>query len=237
MTHVLAERPYRLGWDRAVAARAMRFGWPLLAGGVLTFAVMQGERLIVANQYTATDLGLFSAALTLALAPTLVLLRIVNNMFLPLLARQQDNETGFLNRAELALELLLASGIGLMLVYVLIGPAALRLIYGAEFAAGALLVAILGISSSLRTVRRVHEHIDSQGAHGQSPDNEHRARPLLPRGLSGRGQGRQPRGDRADERGRRGGGARRGLCPSSPSARGWGRCSCGARRSTRSPSP
>ena len=104
MTHVMAERPYRLGWDRVVAARAMRFGWPLLAGGVLTFAVMQGERLIVANQYTATDLGLFSAALTLALAPTLVLLRIVHNMFLPLLARQQDNETAFLKKAELALE-------------------------------------------------------------------------------------------------------------------------------------
>lgn len=151
--HLLAERPYRLGWNGAVAVRALRFGWPVLAGGALTFAVMQGERLIVANQYTATDLGLFSAALTLAMAPTLVVLRVANSMFLPLLARQQDNEKGFLQRAELVLETLLASGLGLMLLYVLAGPTALRLVYGADFAAGAQLVAILGTSFTLRIVR------------------------------------------------------------------------------------
>jgi O-antigen/teichoic acid export membrane protein len=157
--HLLAERPYRLGWNGAVAARAMRFGWPLLIGGALTFAVMQGERLIVANQYTATDLGLFSAALTLALAPTLVVQRVVNSMFLPLLARQQDNEKEFLQKAELSLETLLASGLGLMLIFVLAGPTALRLVYGAEFAAAAQLVAILGITFTLRTIRAAPTNI------------------------------------------------------------------------------
>lgn len=153
VTHRLAERPYRLGWTGAVAARALRFGWPLLAGGMLNLFVMQGERLIVANQYTAVDLGLFSAALTLALAPTAIVQRVVNLMFLPLLARQQDNKGAFLQKAELVLESLLASGLGLMLVYVLVGPAALRLVYGAEFAAAAPLVAILGISSAMRIMR------------------------------------------------------------------------------------
>jgi O-antigen/teichoic acid export membrane protein len=151
--HLLAERPYRLGWSGPVAVRALRFGWPLLLGGTLTFAVMQGERLIVANQYTASDLGLFSAALTLAMAPTLLVQRIVNSMFLPLLARQQDNDEHFLQKAELVLETLLAGGLGLMLLYVLAGPGALRLLYGAEFAAGAQLVAILGITFGLRTIR------------------------------------------------------------------------------------
>jgi O-antigen/teichoic acid export membrane protein len=151
--HLLAERPYRIGWNGTVAVRALRFGWPLLSGGILTFAVMQGERLIVANQYTATDLGLFSAALTLAMAPTLVLQRVVHSMFLPMLARQQDNREDFLRTAELSLETLLASGIGLMLAYVLAGPAALVLVYGAEFAAAGPLVAILGITFSLRTIR------------------------------------------------------------------------------------
>jgi O-antigen/teichoic acid export membrane protein len=152
-THLLAERRYRLGWDGAVAGRALRFGWPVLASGVVAFAVVQGERLIVANQLTATDLGLFSAALTLAMAPTAIVHRIVSSMFLPLLARHQDNERAFLPRAELMLETLLASGLGLMLVYVLAGPAALRLVYGAEFAAGAQLVAIIGIACALRIVR------------------------------------------------------------------------------------
>ena len=145
--------------------RALRFGWPLLAGGMLTFAVMQGERLIVANQYTATDLGLFSAALTLAMAPTLVVQRVITSMFLPLLARERDSEEGFLHKAELSLEALLAGGLGLMLLYVLVGPMALRLAYGAEFAPGAQLAAILGITFSLRMVRSAPTNISIARGH------------------------------------------------------------------------
>jgi O-antigen/teichoic acid export membrane protein len=163
--HLLAERPYRLGWDRAVAARAMRFGWPLLTGGMLTFAVMQGDRLIVANQYTAADLGLFSAALTLAMAPTLAVQGVIVTMFLPLLARQQENEERFLHKAELSLEALLVGGLGLMLLFVLAGPLALRLAYGAEFAAGAQLVSILGISFTLRMIRAAPTNISIAKGH------------------------------------------------------------------------
>lgn len=163
--HFLAERPYRVGWNGGIAARALRFGWPLLAGGLLTFAVMQGERLIVANQYTATDLGLFSAALTLAMAPTLVVQRVINNMFLPLLAREQENDEAFRHKAELALEALLAGGLGLMLLYVLAGPAALRLAYGADFTEGAQLAAILGITFSLRMIRSAPTNISIARGH------------------------------------------------------------------------
>jgi O-antigen/teichoic acid export membrane protein len=159
IAYLFADRPYRIGWNGAVAARALRFGWPVLAGGLLAFAAMQGERLIVANQYTATDLGLFSAALTLAMAPTFVAQRVVNSMFLPLLARHQDNAQGFRHRAELSLETLLVNGLCLMLLYVLAGPTAIRLAYGADFAAGGPLVAILGITFTLRMIRSAPANI------------------------------------------------------------------------------
>jgi O-antigen/teichoic acid export membrane protein len=164
-SHLLAERPFRLGREGTVMARALRFGWPLLAGGMLTFAVLQGERLIVANQMTAVDLGLFSAALTLAMAPTLVVQRVINSMFLPLLAREQDNRDEFLRKAELLLETLLAGGLGLMLLYVLAGPVALRLVYGPEFAAGAQLAAILGVTFTLRMIRAAPTNISIARGH------------------------------------------------------------------------
>lgn len=164
-SHLLAERPYRLGWDGAVAFRALNFGWPLLAGGSLTFAVMQGERLIVANRFDASDLGLFSAALTLTMAPTLAVLGVINAMFLPLLSREQDNEAGFRARAELLLEALLVFGLGMMVFYVLLGPAVLRLVFGAEFAVGAPLAAILGITYTLRMIRAAPTNISIAMAH------------------------------------------------------------------------
>jgi O-antigen/teichoic acid export membrane protein len=164
-THLLAEWPYRIRWSGAVAARALRFGWPLLAGGMLLFVVMQGERLIVANQFPATELGLFSAALAIAMAPTLLVQRVINSMFLPLLSRERDNEAGFRYKADLSLEALLVSGLGLMLLYVLAGPAALRLAFGAEFAGGAHLAAILGITFSLRMIRSAPTNISIAKGH------------------------------------------------------------------------
>ncbi|HLS18535.1 MAG TPA: oligosaccharide flippase family protein, partial [Paracoccaceae bacterium] len=137
----------------------------ILLGGMAGFATLQGERLIVANQLTATDLGLFSAALTLAMAPTMVVQRIVSRMFLPVLARHQDDEDAFRQKAELSLESLLVTGLTLMLVYVLVGPILLPVVYGADFTAGAPLVAILGITYTLRMVRAAPTSISMAKGH------------------------------------------------------------------------
>ena len=49
VSHLVAERPYRLVLDREIMAESLRFGWPLLVNGVLLFVVFNGDRVIVGH--------------------------------------------------------------------------------------------------------------------------------------------------------------------------------------------
>ena len=48
-SHLMAERPYQLVWDRTVISGSLRFGWPLLVNAILMFLVFQGDKLIVSR--------------------------------------------------------------------------------------------------------------------------------------------------------------------------------------------
>ena len=91
-SHLVAERPYRLVWDRTILAEAFRFGWPLLINAMLMFLVFQGDKLIVGNALGMEALAIFSMGVTLTLTPTLVMAASVQNLLLPRLS-QVDRTT------------------------------------------------------------------------------------------------------------------------------------------------
>ena len=148
-----AERPFALGWDGAVVRRALGFGGPLLLSGLLAFATLQGDRVIVANQLGAETLGLFSAALTFAMTPCLLAGSIANAVFLPMLARAQDDNAVFARRSRLTLEAMMVAGAGTMFAFAVIGPWAFEGVFGRAYAEAAPLVVLLGAVFSLRLVR------------------------------------------------------------------------------------
>ncbi|MFN4128286.1 MAG: oligosaccharide flippase family protein [Paracoccaceae bacterium] len=87
-SHLMAERPYRLIWDRAIVAGSLRFGWPLLVNAVLMFAVFQGDKLIIGRVMGMEALAIFAMGVTLTLTPTLVLAKSAQNLFLPKLSSE-----------------------------------------------------------------------------------------------------------------------------------------------------
>ena len=89
-SHLVAERPYRLVFDRGIMARSLRFGWPLLLNGILMFLAFQGDKLIVGRVMGMEALAIFAMGVTLTLTPTLVLAKSVQNMFLPKLSQLTD---------------------------------------------------------------------------------------------------------------------------------------------------
>ena len=60
LSHVAAERPYRLKIDFALIRRATVFGWPLLLNGALLFCVFNGERLIVGRELDVAAWAVFN---------------------------------------------------------------------------------------------------------------------------------------------------------------------------------
>jgi O-antigen/teichoic acid export membrane protein len=153
LSHVLAERPFVLGWDWYIVREGLRFGWPLMLGGLAVFATQQGERIIVANRFSATDLGYFSAALTLVMPAVLLTGQLVQTFFTPLLARVQDHADLFRTRAGATLQATLCAGVGASLGFVLLGQPVLELTFGARYAPAGLLVGLVGILFALMIPR------------------------------------------------------------------------------------
>lgn len=153
LTHAIAERRFRIGWKREIAGRALRFGWPLMLSGLLAFLTMNGDRIIVANQFGARELGLFSAALVLTMTPISMVRGLARTFFLPVLSRVQDNPDAFEQHGAFTLQTMLCAGVAAMLGFALAGESVFRLVFGAGFAAGAGFVGLLAILFGLVLVQ------------------------------------------------------------------------------------
>ncbi|MFZ5710256.1 MAG: oligosaccharide flippase family protein [Pseudomonadota bacterium] len=131
LTHLMAERPYRIGWDMAIVRRSVRFGWPLLLNGIMLFGIFNGEKLIVGRELGMAELAIFSMGFTLTLTPTLVLANSIQSFFLPQLTAARDRTDHFQRlsvatvEASLAVCVLSVLGVSLFggpVAYLLLGP-------------------------------------------------------------------------------------------------------------------
>lgn len=152
-SHLQAERPFRVGWNWEVARLGLRFGWPLMASGLVLFGVMQGDRVLVAQFYSAEELGLIAAVLAMVTAPVLMAISLVRSYFLPVLAPHQDDPAGFASRAVFTLQATLCSALVSALGFALAGPFVLTLAFGERYAAGGAYVALLGVAFSAQLMR------------------------------------------------------------------------------------
>lgn len=133
VSHLVAGRPYRLAFDRAIMARSLRFGWPLLAEAVLLFLVFQGDKLVVGQLLGMAPLAIFSMGMTLTLTPTLVLSKSATNLFLPLLSSAHDGPR-FAFLSNVVFELHILFGGCLVFGTALLGPWAVHVVLGAKYA-------------------------------------------------------------------------------------------------------
>ena len=169
VSHLVARRRYRVGWDLSVVRRAFSFGWPLLINGGLTFAVMQGDRMVIANQIGPYELGLFSAALTLAMTPTLIAARSLRVFFMPLLSRLQDDREGFAGAMVATMQVVLCAGAGVAVGAAILGPWLFPLVYGDAFAPGTEAFLWLSLMFAMRLVREGPTTVAMSMAHTRNP--------------------------------------------------------------------
>lgn len=150
VSHLLAERPYRWAWDRGLMREAVRFGLPLLGNGLLTFFIMNGDRVVVANVFDPVILGWFSAAFLLSFTPSAVLGQTMNSVFLPLLSKAQDTPERFAALARATIETALLIGLVLAVGLSLFGPAVMLAAFGPRYAEGLVLLIVLGVMQAMR---------------------------------------------------------------------------------------
>jgi O-antigen/teichoic acid export membrane protein len=157
MSHLVAERSYRLVLDRTIMARNLRFGWPLLLNTVLLFFVFQGEKLIVGRELGMEALGIFAMGMTLTLTPTLVMAKSATSFFLPKLSaadRATDKgEAWFQHLGRAVFEIHLIFGSVVVLAVLLLGTPFIGLILGSKYAPLVPLLTLLAVMQGLRVLK------------------------------------------------------------------------------------
>jgi O-antigen/teichoic acid export membrane protein len=153
VSHVMAERPYRVRFVAEQAKRLTRFGWPLLINATMLFFAGQGDRLLIGNQLGPAKLGLYSTTLLLIFYPCTVLHRYLSGIHFPAIVAARDTDGGITDAEEtLKGDLLLAGVIG-ALGFVVVAPVVLIHVYGRDFASPALLVGLIGVLQVIRMLR------------------------------------------------------------------------------------
>lgn len=153
VSHLVAERPYRWAWDRAIIGRMLRFGWPLLINGLLMFAIFQGDKAIIGAAFTMDELGWYAVAFALALVPCMVVVKVLYSFFMPLLAAVQSDAARFQQRATLCTQASMLFGAFIGVGFLLAGPAMLLLVYGERYAPGTTVIGVLGVMQGLRIAK------------------------------------------------------------------------------------
>ena len=160
-SNLLAERPYRWAWDSRVARRILAFGWPLLINGFLMYIIFQGDRFVIGaakrlfehTSYTLADLGIYSVAFALTMAPASMVTNIINSLFLPLLSKVQSSLPEFEKRYAYCTQSISLVAALIAIPFIVAGGWFVILIYGAKYALAASFIGWLAAMWALRTVR------------------------------------------------------------------------------------
>lgn len=153
VSHVYAERPYRLKLDRKTMTLGLQFGWPILLNNFLLFAVLQGDKTIVARELGMTNLAWFAMATTLTMTPLLVISRSQSTFFLPRLSAAQSNNAQFNKLAMMTMQTSLVAGAFLVLGFLLLGEPVVRLLLGVKYEAMIPLLVLFAVHQACRNLK------------------------------------------------------------------------------------
>jgi O-antigen/teichoic acid export membrane protein len=155
LSHIVSRSPYRFGFDGPLLYRCFRYGVPIAMNGGLMFFALQGDRLVVALHFSASDLAGFALAAQLTLLPALVGSRYLLASELPRLSRLA------LEHAEFgSCYLTLLSRVGLVslagtVVVGVTGNTLMAWLYGDAYQMAPVVLWLLAAGAGIRLVRAV----------------------------------------------------------------------------------
>ena len=154
-SHHLAERPYRVNWDSEIAGRFIVFGGPILLSAIPLVAVLQGDRIIVAQFFTLDHVAAYSVAVMITMLPTLLASRVSQTLFLALLASANHLPTLFRGRYRVMLDAMTFFVIVYAVGFWCLGGPLVATVFGDNFSGLGNLTAVLAMIFALRTLQSV----------------------------------------------------------------------------------
>lgn len=154
-SHLIAGRPYRVGWDGVILDRLVRFGWPIWLSAIPLIAVYQGDRLIVGKVFGMEALAGYSAAFMITMVPGLLAAKVGNALLLPVLSACRHEPGELLRRLRLLSEAAVVFAAIFLAGFLLAGGRVLPWAFGPQYKGLDVLVAWLALMWALRIIQVV----------------------------------------------------------------------------------
>ena len=154
-SHCLARSTYRLGVDRAISARLLAFGGPMLASSLLMMLIFHGDRFAIGVRYSVSELGVYAVAGAMTLMPAAALHKLSGALLLPAMAGAKADHSHFVRRVGAAAEVLSLFSAAYAVVMVMSGPVLATTIFGSRYSDSGVLISVLGIAQALRLLRAI----------------------------------------------------------------------------------
>lgn len=149
-SHLFAERPFKLLFDREIIRRCISFGWPILANGAIMFVVLHGEKLVVGRELGMEELAVFAMGVTLSLTPLSVIGKSLSQFLLPQLSAAKDDTEYFNHLARVNYQAHLIAAVLFTILLAFLGPAIVQFLLGETFSALGPLLIWLGVMNAFR---------------------------------------------------------------------------------------
>ncbi|MEO8813295.1 MAG: oligosaccharide flippase family protein [Caulobacteraceae bacterium] len=150
VSHMGAERRYRLGYSREHGPRLAKFAAPLMLTGLMLFIGSQGDRVVVANTLGVKTLGHYAAVLLLIYYPSAVILNYIHVLYVPLVAAQRDDPAARDAVSDGLGGLTLLLGVAMVLGFAVVAPVMVPILYGGRYREPWLIVGLIGVLQTTR---------------------------------------------------------------------------------------
>src|SRR5690606_21642007 len=144
-SHLAAERPYRMRLHKPALSRLLVFGAPLMATGIVLFAVGQGDRVMVGSLLGVEELAYYSVAAIIAGGASSLAMRIISALYVPLLSVAHADGANFSRRYRLCGAIAALASFCIVFPLVIAGPTIISILYGASYHVPPLVIAWLGL--------------------------------------------------------------------------------------------
>ena len=154
-SHLLAKRKMAFFFNREEFGKALKFGLPIAANGLLMFFALQGDRLVVTLHFPPEELARFAIAAQLTILPALMGARYLLTLDLPLYSRIKDRPTELRSRLENRLKQVSVTASLMAIFFIFLGEQMVGWLYGPAFVCVPTVMTLLAIAAALRLVRAV----------------------------------------------------------------------------------
>jgi O-antigen/teichoic acid export membrane protein len=153
VTHALAGKAYRVGFDREWFQRIMAFTWPAMISALTLLAVYQGDRIIVGRVFGIEALAAYSVAFVLTMVPAGLVGRAGTSLLVPVFAELDGQPELRRTRFILSIELTVVLAALYLAAFIMLGGQAVALVFGPKYAGLGHLTAVLATMWALRMLQ------------------------------------------------------------------------------------